>query len=73
MSSTTCRGHGDGVFTESKQTRALSKESSTYVNLPAPSLRGGTLVQCCGEQHYLAAPWFELPIDKDDVVKTHIE
>ena len=31
VSSTTCRGHGDGVFTESKQTRALSKESRTYV------------------------------------------
>ena len=31
VSSITCRGHGDGVFTESKQTRALSKESSTYV------------------------------------------
>ena len=31
VSSTTCRGHGDGVFTESKQTRAFSKESRTYV------------------------------------------
>ena len=67
------------------KTRALRKKqnvchrhahfarSRTYANFPAPSLWGETLAQCCGEQHYLAAPWFELPIDKDDVVKMHIE